>query len=79
MTRFEQAEQRTEAMERQLAAIQTENAILDIQAHLMLQAVNKTLTAAVCVARDCVSTLDQIGDSFEESVERMQRDLTGRD
>lgn len=79
MTGFETRERRIAERERELARIQFESIPLELEANLMRESLDRTLTSGVAIARVCMAVLDQIGDSFEESVERMQRDLSGRD
>jgi hypothetical protein len=82
MTYADQADIQIEQLERDLAELQTESAYRQIDAALGRQRLKDTLQIAVAVV-DRISlgmeVLDRIGDSFEESVERMQRDLAGRD
>lgn len=79
MSGFDVRERRIEQLERELARIQFETIPLELEANLLRESVDHTLTSGVTIARACMEVLDRIGDSFEESVERMQRDLTGRD
>jgi hypothetical protein len=79
MTDFDVRERRIEALERELARIQFESIPLEIEANLMRETLDRTLTTGVAIARTCMVVLDQIGDSMEENIERMSRDLNGRD
>jgi hypothetical protein len=74
------SEVRIDQMERELARLQTEETTpQQIEANLVREKLNQTLVTAAVFAQAAVDVLDKLGDSFEESVERMSRDLLDKD
>jgi hypothetical protein len=66
-------------LERDLARIQTEETTpRQIEANLVREKLGATLATAAVLAQTAIDVLDKLGDSFEESVERMSRDLNGK-
>jgi hypothetical protein len=78
MTRAQLADRRIAEAEVNLANAQFAGTRVRVDCALAMEALDSTLTKAAAIARVSVVVLDQIGDSFEESVERMQRDLAGK-
>lgn len=74
---FKAQDKRLDELQRNLAQLQFENIPLELEANLLRETLDHALTSGVTIARTCMAVLDEIGDSFEESVERMQRDLNG--
>lgn len=80
MTRMEWADRRIADLETELARVQFEESTpRQIEANLARETLQHTLDTAVVFATAVREVLDQIGDSFEENVERMARDLNGRE
>jgi len=73
------ADRRIAEQERELARIQFETIPLQLEVNLMRERLDRALTSGLVIAHASIAVLDKIGDSFEESVERMQRDLNGRE
>lgn len=71
---------RIEEMERELARLQIEETVPDqIEANFVREKLSHTLSTAAVLAKVAVDVLDKLGDSFEESVERMVKDLNGKE
>lgn len=71
---------RIEEMERELARLQTEETIPhQIEANFVREKLSQTLSTAAVLAQAAVDVLDKLGDSFEESVERMVKDLNDKE
>jgi hypothetical protein len=79
MTSFEAADQRIAAQEEELARLQTDfTAPSQFNLNLIRDELKSTLQTASQIAKVAVEVLDQLGDSFEESVEQMSKDLNGK-
>lgn len=79
MTSFEAADQRIAAQEEELARLQTDfTTPSQLNLNLIRDELKSTLQTASQIAKIAVEVLDQLGDSFEESVEQMSKDLNGK-
>lgn len=76
---FDEADQRIKAGEDELARLQTAFIPDELESQLVRGKLKETLTSAAVLAQAAVEVLDRLGDSFEESVERMTRDLNGKE
>lgn len=77
--RFADAEQRITDTEEELARLQTELTPTKLESNLVREHLKETLLTAANIAHTAIEVLDKLGDSFEESVEEMSRDLNGKD
>jgi hypothetical protein len=72
-------DERIAAQEEELARLQTDfTTPSQLQLNLTRRELKDTLHTAAQIARLAVEVLDQLGDSFEESVEQMSKDLNGK-
>lgn len=76
---FDKADRRIKEKEEELAKLQTElTTPTQLESNLTRVRLKETLYTAAAIAKAAVEVLDELGDSFEESVERMSRDLNGK-
>lgn len=74
------SDRRIAHLENDLARLQTEETTpRQLEANLVRGKLVETLNTAAVLAQTAVDVLDKLGDSFEESVERMARDLNGKE
>lgn len=74
MPSYDEADRRIEEKELELARLQSnESTFTQLEAHLTRDALKESLTTAAAIA----STVVEVADEFEASVQRMADDLNG--